>query len=255
MTAYVLYENIFNQDGALASYSHEVGNSGPFLHDNLLYDKWVHGQSTGSPYAQITLLASHEVDTWAIFGHNLGSNGATVALHRYNGGAWPQVDSVTPADDSPIYRKLTPGSDTRFRIQITSPSVNDEIYHAAIGSSLELKPLNVGFKPPMFEQFRSTNNVNNHGVLLGRSVSKTARTLNIRQSAITTAELYSDYKGWLDHAVKYPFLFCWNYESYPGDTVFCWLDGMGPEPVYSHLCHLSIDMQVKAMLWKEVPDT
>ena len=107
----------------------------------------------------------------------------------------------------------------------------------------------------MFEQFKATNSVNRHGVLLGRSVAKVARKLNIRQNAITNADLYCDYKAWLDHAVKKPFLFCWDYANRPDNTVFCWLDDTGPEPVYSNLCHLSIDMQVKAMLWHEVPTT
>ena len=52
MTAYVLYDNVFNQLGATLSYSHEIDSSGPFAHDNLLYDKWVHGQSSGTPYIQ-----------------------------------------------------------------------------------------------------------------------------------------------------------------------------------------------------------
>ena len=139
-------------------------------------------------------------------------------------------------------------------MQIASPSNSDELYHVAVGSALQLKPLNTGFRPPMFEQFKAKNSVNRHGVLLGRSVAKAARELRIKQAAITTAELYSDYKPWLDHAAFYPFMFCWNYESYPGDAVFCWLDDTAPEPVYSNLCHLSIDMTVKAMRWDSVPE-
>lgn len=254
MTAYVLYENLFNQAGATLVYSHEVDSSGAFSHDNLLYDKWVHGQSIGTPYIEVQLSGASTIDTWAIFGHNLGTNNSQLTLKRYASGAWTTVDSFNPTDDKPVFRSVG-ASDTRYRIEIANPSADDQIYHVAIGQALQLKPLNTGFKPPMFEQFMATNSVNRHGVLLGRSVAKSARPLNIRQNAITTAELYSNYKGWLDHAVKKPFLFCWNYETYPGDTVFCWLDAAGPEPVYSNLCHLSIDMQVQAMLWHEVPST
>ena len=255
MTAYVLYDNVFNQAGVTVSYSHEVDSSGPFAHDLLLYDRWIHGQSAGTPYIEAVLSASYQIDTWALFGHNFGTNGATITLHRYDSGAWTQIDTVTPSDDKPIFRRITPVSDSRFRVQIASPTTTDELYHVAVGQGLQLKPLNTGFRPPMFEQFRAKNSVNRHGALLGRSVSKTTRALNIRQAAITTAELYSDFKGWLDFAVKCPFLFCWNYESYPGDSVFCWLDDTAPEPVYSNLCHLTIDMRVRALLWHEIPST
>ena len=254
MTAYVLYDNVFNQAGAVVTYSHEVDNSGPYAHDMLLYDRWISAQSGGTPFIQVQLLTSYEIDSWSIFGHNFGTNGATITLYRWNGGAFAQIDTVTPSDDSPIFRKITAVSDTGFLVTIFNPSVDDEIYHIAIGKGLQLKPLNTGFKPPMFEQFKPKNSVNKHGVLLGRSVSKVARTLSIKQAAITTAELYSDFKPWLDHAVLYPFMFCWDYENYPGDSVFCWLDSTGPEPIYSNLCHLSIDMRVQAMRWDSVPE-
>lgn len=255
MTAYVMYDNLFNRSNATVSYSHEVGNSGPFAHDDLLYDKWVHGESSGTPYIEVEFASATIANCAAIFGHNLGTNGATVYVKRYNGGAWANLATINPTDDSPIVYYWGASTDTRYRIIIANPSADDQIYHCFIGPWMELKPLNTGFRPPMFEQFTATNSVNRHGVLLGRSVAKTARVLNIRQAAITTAELYSDFKPWLDHAVKKPFLFCWNYASYPGDTVFCWLDDTGPEPVYSNLCHLTIDMPVKAMLWHEVPTT
>jgi len=256
MTAYVLYDNVFNATGATVTYSDEVDNSGPFAHDNLLYDRWVHGVSTGGPYIRTVLAGSETINAWSIFGHNLGTNGATVSLLRYNSGAWSTVDAYTPSDDKPIFRIVDPAiSDTGFQISITSPSTDDQIYHAAIGQALKLKPLNTGFKPPMFEQYIAKNSVTEQNLLLGRSVSKVSRTLNIKQNAITTAELYADYKGFLDHAVKWPFMFCWNYESYPGDSVFCWLDDMAPEPVYSSLCHLSIDMKVRALLWNGVSTT
>ena len=254
MTAYVLYDNIFNQDGATVTYSDEVDNSGPYAHDMLLYDRWMHGLSAGYPYIEVTLLASYEIDTWSIFGHNLGTNGAYITLQRYDSGYWTIIDGVYPTDDKAIFRRIAAINDTRFRVYINSPSSSDEVYHICIGKSLQLKPLNVGFIPPMFEQFSATNSVNQHGVLLGRSVSKTTRDLTIKQAAITTAELYSDYKGWLDHVVKYPFIFCWDYANYPGDSVFCWLDNTAPEPVYSNLCHLTIDMRVKAMRWDSVPE-
>lgn len=254
MTAYVLYDNVFNQTGATVSYSHEVENSGAYAHDMLLFDRWMHGQASGTPYIETQLLATYEIDTWSIFGHNLGTNGGTITLHRYDSGSWTQIDTVTPTDDRPIFRRITAVSDTRFRVQVSSPSASDEIYHVAVGAGLQLKPLNAGFRPPMFEQFAAKNSVNRHGVLLGRSVAKVARNLNIKQAAITTAELYSDFKGWLDHACMYPFMFCWNYESYSGDSVFCWLDDTAPEPVYSNLCHLSIDMKVRAMRWDTVPE-
>ena len=257
MTAYVLYDNVFNQAGATVTYSDEVDNSGPYAHDMLLYDRWMHGLSSGNPYIEVTLLAGYEIDTWCIFGHNLGTNGSAISLHRHDSGIFTLMDYFTPTDDKTIFRRVPSVnviSDTIFRIYISNPSSSDQIYHIAAGKALNLKPLNVGFSPPMFEQFSATNSVNQHGVLLGRSVSKTTRDLTIKQAAITTAELYSDYKGWLDHVVKYPFIFCWDYANYPGDSVFCWLDNTAPEPVYSNLCHLTIDMRVKAMRWDSVPE-
>jgi len=255
MTAYVLYDNIFNQAGATVTFTHEVDNSGAFAHDNLLFDRWIHGQGSGGPRMSVSLGAAYEIDCWSIFGHNLGTSGTRVSLYSDDGFTSTLLDKFSPTDDSPIFRRITPTTEVGFFLLFNFTSADDQIYHAAIGKALQLKPLNTGFRPPMFEQFSAKNSVNNHGVLLGRSVSKATRDLNIRQNAITTAELYSDYKGWLDHAARWPFMFCWNYEDYPGDSVFCWLDDTAPEPVYSNLCHLSIDMRVKAMLWKSVPET
>ena len=256
MTAYVLYDNILNQDGVTLDYTHEVDESGRHAHDWLLWNRWVPGTTATYAWIDIDLENAYEVDAVSIFGHNLGTEGCSIYLERSSNNfatAGQTVVYHTPTDDSPIFLKFTAVNYQYYRLVIHNPTNNTQIYNAQICKSLQLKPLAVGFRPPMYETFTATNNVNRHGVLLGRSISKSTRKLTISQNAITPSEMESSFLPWLEHATKYPFVFCWDYENRPQDTVFCWFAKDAPDPVYSNLCYLSLQMKVEAMLWKEAP--
>lgn len=256
MTAYVLYDNIFNQNGVTVNYQHEEDDSGRHAHDWLLWNRWKPGTTATYTWIDVDLQSSYEVDAVSIFGHNLGTEGCTVYL-EYSSDNFATIAGNAgwhqPTDDSPIFLKFTAVNYRYYRLVIKDPTTNTQIYNAQIGKSLQLKPLGVGFKPPMYETFTATNNINRHGVLLGRSISKSTRKLTINQKAITQSEMESDFLPWLEHATRLPFVFCWDYENRPQDTVFCWIEKNAPDPVYSNLCYLSLQMKVEAMLWKEIP--
>lgn len=255
MTAFVLFDNVFNQAGATIAYSAELNSSGFFAHDWLLYDRWTPGTASDATI-KASLTAAYSVDCWAVFGHNLGTLGASIALEYSDDDiSWTTVETISPTDDKPIFSKISSISHQYYRLKITNNDAATQIYQCAIGQALQLKPLNVGFKPPFFEQFTAINNINRQGNLLGRSITRSKRKLAINQTLITAAELRTDFKPWLDHAARLPFLFCWNEETYPGETVFCWLEDDAPDPVYSQLCYMSISMEVNAMVWHEVPTT
>ena len=257
MTAAVLYNNLLDYPGATVTYTHEQDNSGKYAHDWLLHSRWTPG--TSAAYALLTLDLGQQIfaDTIAIFGHNLGTTQSRIILSTSdNGTTFHSRLTVEPTDDTPIFFPFTQYSQGAryYRVAVMEPTTSTHIHHIQIGKRLDLKPLSTGFKPPMFETYTATNNINRQGVLLGRSIRKSARKMTISQKAITPTEMETDFVPWLEHASRLPFLFCWDRENRPEDTVYCWLEKNAPDPVYSNLCYLSLQMKVQAMSWRELPE-
>lgn len=261
MTAYVLHDNVLDYSTTGIGYLHKPDDSGN-AHDWTLYDSWK--PNTTAIHTMVTINVGQYVapDCLAIFGHNIGSQGCEIEFYSSNNGGTSKslIKTITPTNDAPIFEFFTIPNGTTgqtanwFQVRIIAPTTALEIYHIQIGKALKLKPLGTGFKPPMYETYTATNNVNRQGTLLGRSVRKSARKMTISQKAITPTEMETDFVPWLEHASKLPFLFCWDFENRPEDTVFCWLEKNAPDPVYSNLCYLSLQMKVQALYWREIPE-
>ena len=109
-----------------------------------------------------------------------------------------------------------------------------------------LKPIGTGFRPPIYEHYDSINAQGNAANYLGRSIKRKPMDLTIKQQGITQADLHGKWITFLNHAARKPFFFCWDYENYPGEAVYCWTE-KPQQPVYSSLCSASINLKVKAI--------
>lgn len=82
-------------------------------------------QPTAMPaHWALTFDAASAVSAFGVFGHNLGTVGATLVAKRWDGAAWQDVISHTPTDDSPILGLMTrrTGLD-RWRFDVTGAAV------------------------------------------------------------------------------------------------------------------------------------
>lgn len=114
-----------------------------------------------------------DVDYCAIGAHDLGTQGATVAVEYFDGADWEEVSTATPTDDSALLL-LFPEEDTasRWRIRITGTTM-PRIGNIRFGSVTVL-PRMSRFAPelPITEADSYVYNVNvsSEGEWLGRSV-------------------------------------------------------------------------------------
>ena len=123
----IVWENLIGQ-GTLAASSSAAGFPVSGLLNGVTTDPW---RPDAMP-ATLTLDLGEDKPASALCfaAHDMGTQGVTVALERWNGSAWVAVMSVTPDDDSPIMMsfpiqdasewRVTFSGDNTFRLSVAS---------------------------------------------------------------------------------------------------------------------------------------
>ncbi len=112
----ILHKNVFDL-GTLTVTTEEPG----FPKENILdlrLNTVFSPTGNGTLQIDVTGVPSQLVDTLVIGGHDLNTRGATVEVFR-DTGTPVSLGSITPTNDDQFLLKLTAGTDTSFRIEIT----------------------------------------------------------------------------------------------------------------------------------------
>lgn len=159
---------------------------------------------------------------WAVWGHDLGSQGATIVLHKSPGGTWAGaddiiVDSFTPADDEPFARFVTTADSQHWGFEVTGAAA-PSLAIVAMGELLELPEyLEQGFDPLGREPQGQLNRAV-RGNPLGRTVDyelweQAIDLRRLNQSWVRNSFL----PAWNAHLRDDPFIFAWDRINQPED--------------------------------------
>ena len=251
MTAYIGYDNAFEQSGVTiaADWTEPTG----FEVENS-YDYKTHTavKDTTTTTRHITIDAGSgntiTADYMGVIGHNLfDAPGATISCqHSDNAATYTTLVSHTVAANEAIFEVASATETHRYwRIRITHNAAFT-ISHISFGQALECRPIGAGFRPPVYEHYESINAQGNAANYLGRSIKRAPMDLRIRQQGIDPSDFRTDWVPFLEHAAQKPFFFCWDYENYSDEAVYCWTE-RPQQPSYPTLCHMAIDLSVKAI--------
>lgn len=160
-------------------------------------------------------------DYCAVFGHNLGTVGATLEVRRSSDGFVANdvlVTSITPAGDEPILLTFATQTAT-WRIKVTG-AVAPALAIVSIGSQLQLpKYLAKGFDPtqrkPVGQSNRSMQGQPLGGSLRYEQWSESIDLRNVTWSWIRATWL----PAWRTHLKHTPWLFAWDPTDHADELV------------------------------------
>lgn len=159
-------------------------------------------------------------DYAAIYGHDLGTRGATLEIRGSTDNFVSSSDvvaSIVPANDGPIVLTFAPASYRYWAIRITG-STAPAIAIVAIGRALQLpRRLPIGFDP-LGRKVRGDTNRSEAGHPLGRNVQFEEWTGSI-SARVTWSWLRDHWQpAWAAHLRDMPFLFAWDPSDHPTET-------------------------------------
>lgn len=213
----IFYDNRFNDAAPVASTT-AAGFDVANLLDFLPYTQW---QPTALP-ATVTVDCglAKAVDYWAVWGHDLNAQGATIELRKSSdnfGAVDVLVDSLTPGDDKPFMREVDTADERYWRFRITGATM-PSLGIAAAGAALVLPQyLEPGFDP-VGRKVMGTLNRTVKGNPRGREVKYELWEQTLDFTAIDRAWLRSTWKpAWEAHLRANPFVFAWDPAGHPDE--------------------------------------
>lgn len=160
-------------------------------------------------------------DYWAIYEHDLYTQGATIELRGSTDNFAASdvlVDSVTPARDAPFVRFVASVSYRYWRLKITGTTM-PTIAIAAIGAKFQIPAyLSSGFDP-VGRQVRGQVNRSELGHPLGRTVMYEAWDEALSFECLSWSWLRADWlTAWRAHLRDEPFLWMWDPVGHPAEV-------------------------------------
>jgi len=246
----ILYNNLMiHADTVLTATSETTGFEVENLSNWNVYDQWK-PSATISEIVSIDLGSSKAVDSFAIFGHSLADESASLAFQWSNDGSTGWTDlftSFTPSDNNIIFKEFTSVTKRYFRIIANSAAGYPSIAIVFVGEKMTLeKGFRVGHMPTgLMDDAKTIQNVSETSLPLGRSTIVQPGKFTIPQTLLTPAWVRSDWIPFLEHAKSLPFFFAWDYDNNPDETVFAWTNGKPSAPVkYSHAARMSASIKI-----------
>lgn len=251
MTAYIGYENHADTATTITESDQMSDYPAENALDFLPVTCWKPG-ATGTVDLTFDFSGNVTADYYAIGAHNLGSQGATVALQYSTdgGSSWSNLGSAhTPADDRPIFQILTSQAEDDWRLLITNCTAQVYIGVFAFGRALQLpREIPPGDWAPA--QYAGKNEINTNksdrGSFLGRSVIARGITGTIKQLYIQPAWIRSNWPALAAHLDTKPFFYAWDPDNYPTEIGLYWTPDGAKPPIYMAGNPLFMEFEIKA---------
>ncbi|RZV50571.1 MAG: hypothetical protein EX270_11285 [Pseudomonadales bacterium] len=251
MTAYIGYDNAFEQSGVTitADFTPPTGYELANCYDYKTHTA-IKSDATGGKRIKLDAGSGNTITAnyIGVVAHTLGTTANGVQL-RYSDDditytAHLSKTSITV--DDLIFVKGDSETHRYWEVLLDSTTTSTTVGHVMFGTALQCRPIGAGFRPPVYEHYESINAQGNAANYLGRSIKRVPQDLRIRQQGIDPADFRTDWVPFLEHAAQKPFFFCWDYENYSDEAVYCWTE-KPQQPSYAQLCHMAIDLSVKAI--------
>ena len=230
------YQNLFESASSVSASSEASGYEGSNAYNWDTASYWK-PSSTGTFYLTATMAAATDADYFAIYAHNLHTYGASVKLqYSTNGSSWSDAtSSQAPSTGRPIFVSFDTISAGWWRIELVTNSGPAQIGFASFGEALIFPwGMRVGFSPATLSRYSDVmNSTSEGGQLLGRSLLRSGARNTIECKLVTPTWARESWLPFIQHAEIKPFVFSWNWTSYPNEAAFCFTDGQIPPVTYS----------------------
>ena len=226
-TQIIGYDNVL-ETATLTVSSEATGYDGENVADWFTWDYWKPA-ATGTSYITAVLPTASKVDYFAVFGHDLSETGSTIQLQysANSGSTWYDLTAPLEAEDSQvIFKTLSEVSATHYRIALACPTSVASIAVIAFGERLELPksaPLNVTPAPYSFGNTYLSSK-SDTGRLLGRTLLRKESEVSIEAKLVEPEWVRDNWLPFIAHAEAKAFFYSWNYEDYPEDSAYCYID-------------------------------
>ena len=222
----ILHDNRF-ADGAPVASDTAAGNFDVAnLTDWLSFTWWKPASMPAT--ATVDAGAAKSVNYWAVWGHDLGSQGATIELRKSNDNFAVNdvlVDSYTPPDDEPFARYVTTADEQSWRIRVTGASA-PSLAIVAAGSLFEFPEYLEQDFDPVGREPHGRFNRSVKGQALGRETDFEAWSQQLYFRRVTRSWVRNSFlPAWQAHLRGSPFIFAWDRTTYPDEIRLASVDG------------------------------
>jgi hypothetical protein len=251
---YLLHENIL-ESATLTASNEATGFEVENCVDKLTSTWWKPG-TTGSQSFVAELATSQTVNSVGIIGHNLGTEGATIAIQYSTASpqSWTSLFTITPSDDNSIFRyDATGASAADWRILITNCTAATLIGVVAIGEAMTMPgTMPTPFSPVKYNRNNEIlNSVTEGGQFTGRSVISEGYEIDIDQNLVTPAWVDANYDALMDRIEVAPFFFVADYQADASPIVdnsaYCWIESVKPPQHIHGSLYMDFSFKCKAV--------
>ena len=242
------YDNLLRATASTVTGSVETtGYEAANVHDWHPFSRWK-ADSGGLRYLTVDLGSAQAVNSWGLYGHNLGAIGGSIALQYSDGdSSWTNYGTQqSPTGTECIFITGTSSSHRYWRWQVNPGSGDAYIGVLFLGPYLELqRGCQAGFAPPPLAwDDRVTNSRSVTGGFLGRSIVKQGIVADVSLNDMTEAWALASLEPFLSHGRRYPFFMQWEPENLATQVGFFEFSNAVPRATYSRNGFLSVSLSL-----------
>lgn len=245
----ILHDNIIEGVTPIVGVNEVIGFEAINITDWALYTAWKPGV-TGIQDLKFDMGSPITADTFAIYGHNLGSEGCSLKIsHSTTDSSYNfAIDTFVVQNDGVLYLPFPSVSRQFWRIRIEECTIDAVISVVAIGVATVLpKRMPLQFRPPLWGDFKSNVSLSREGVFLGRSIVTAPIKTMIIQNNVSEAFVRGDWKTFIDHARVLPFFFSWDEDNHADEGLYCWSDPTIKHPRHTSGLLLSAELPIQGL--------
>ncbi len=208
---------------------------------------------SATTYLTVTLAAAENLNSYALYKHNLGDLGATVKLqHSSDGSAWTDLSGSEQvvADNKAIFFIGTGVTALYWRISIAGVDGTIIIGNAFVGSSLQVfSPPEPGFTPPeLAMDNKYVTSRADGGDFLGRSLIRKGSKMSFNNSVVHKDWIRANWLPLMQAIEKTPFYYAWDSTNYADEVAFCYVENKISNPSYINATHFSLNLKFVALI-------
>ena len=183
--------------------------------NSMTYEYW---RPTALPATWVLDAGSSKMANYfGIAAHSLGSSDCSITIASSpDNVTWTTIDTLTPADDSPIMFLFANVTARYWRLSI-SGSVIPSIGVVYVGPVLEMmRPCFAGLSPINLSRVTVIRpNKSEGGQWLGRSVIRSGSTMTVQYNNLGGQWYRDNFDPFVERAIYAPFFFAWRPADYP----------------------------------------
>lgn len=223
------YDNLLTNSAATVA---SDGTNGANAYDWRTDDSWTTGAASG--YLRTTFGSTQPMNYVAVVGHDLGTNGATVKMQRWNGASYDDIagSSYTPPDDTAFMLIFDNVDALRYQFVVTTGGTAATIAVVSFGQRLELeRGITSEYTPPtLSRQDTYYNNVAHSGAFVGRALVRSGITGSLALQNLSKSWVRVDLDPFITASRTQGWFILWNHNEHPNEVGYCWTTST-PQPV------------------------